>query len=1061
MKKGMKVMMLGSGPERIGKTGELDRFAYEAINYLTKEGHSVVYVDSNPLTLASVPRKGVTVFIEPMTLQSVARIIESQRPTGIICAFGGLLATHLGIFLDREGALDRYGVRVLGTPVASLKRIMEEEIFHKILRDLGIGCVEAQVAHSTDECVQRSHSIGFPLIMRPSFALEGNGGYTVYNVDEVKEFAPLAVNLSPVRQVALERVRSGWVQLALECVHDPLAPGTVHLLGAFEALECGYDIHPGNTAMLAPSPTLQRERLKEALGITGAVAKGVGLCGSFQIRLCYCPGTGEMAVLRLIPCLTRFSSPASLLAGVPLSEINAALCLGLRLGEIMEALNLSSLSRADDKGLSVSRVPVFSDEIQRTALLNPTMCATGARLLVGRSPEETIAKMVDLAVKSTSLLRGRGEKPVNGDICHFPDSLPEIVRRVGSLEGDEDGAVHVELNPAFIPSIRKVASVFQRLEAVSGTPIAHELLMEAKDLGFSDGGIAALAGVEKETVRTACDQAGIHTRVTPLAPFRDASNAARCFFPCARHAQKTTARKGRKGADKESTTLLLLGPGAYRIGQGPETDQALVQTALTLKERGKKLVLINDNPDAVSHEGALFDAVYVAPLTAGVVESALCEWEIEGVILQFCPCLPDGVRQLLQEQGVRVLGTSLDSLGTLTNVSELWRGLREIRIPLMAHAVESEREGILEEARRIGYPILVMLTEQCVNPESTILYDEGMLRHFLDLRQGRIGHGTPLFMQAFQEGVIGAEVLALSDGQETRIVAFLENIEEYGIHNDDCASIIPTWSIGDHQRALAEEALGRIVNHFHILGHVKLHLAIKGRKVYVTGVSPYPGRNVPFAQRVLSRPVHAWIAHVLLGGRIAALKGYKDTRPHRFHVKESVFPFSTFPRLDPVLSPRMSSTGQVMGHDDNFGKAYLKSQIAINPKILRRGKVFLSGRDAEKEAILQVAQKLATLEFPLVSTQGTARFLLERGVEVERVHKVSEWRPNIIDLIKNDEISFVINIPGGFQSKQDEQVIRRATIEHDIPLVTTISGALLMVRGIEEIRKSPLSFTPL
>jgi carbamoyl-phosphate synthase large subunit len=423
--------------------------------------------------------------------------------------------------------------------------------------------------------------------------------------------------------------------------------------------------------------------------------------------------------------------------------------------------------------------------------------------------------------------------------------------------------------------------------------------------------------------------------------------------------------------------------------------------------------------------------------------------------------LPEGLKALLEKYRVPLLGTPYESMNVIRNVPDLWKKLKALGVPVLSHAFAGDSASALREAANLGYPLLVRLSDQLLNPIAGIMYEEDMFRQFLGLHEECISEQSPIFMEVYQEGLVSAQMVALCDGEEATTLALIENIEEYGVHSGDCASAVPSLSIGDLIRSSAEDALHSIVSHFRIVGHLQLELAIRGRNVYVTGVWPHPGWNTALAEKAIQQEIHTWVSRLLLGEKIGDLKISVPPRSQRFYVKEVVFPFSRFPSLNPVLSPRMQSTGQVLGIESSFGKAYFKAQMAVNPKIPERGKIFLSARDTEKEAFLEVSKRLLKLGFSLVSTEGTAQFLASRGIEVNVISKVSGGRPNVIDLIINGEISLVINIPGGVRSKRDEQAIYRATIEHNIPLVTTTSGAYLFIRGIEEIRKSPPDLFPM
>ncbi len=1050
----MKIMALGSGTDRIGKTGELDRFSVQALRFLKKEGHEVVWVDDNPVTLSSALGLASRVFLEPLTLKMLEGIIAQERPDSIMHCTGGCLATHLAIFLDREGILDRYGVRVLGTPVPALKRFMDAEIFKKGLRDSGVPLMDAAVVHNVDECFSVSRSLGFPLILRPAFASEGIGGYLAYNVEEVKQLAQLSLNLSPVHEVFLERAPADWVQFAIEAIHDPACLGEVRLVGTLEALDGGVGVHPGNSLVVAPAPTLRGELLSKALYWAGHAARLMEVCGSFQVRFALSPSSGDLVLLRVVHGLNRFSSLLAILHRLPLGEVNAGLSLGMTLEQLAEKLDLSGLSPRAEADLTVARIPVFPPEYERAEIIDTTMRSIGAAAFFGPTLSVSLAKALDFMCTSgffklPDLKEGESEEIVT---VTSADKLLRLVRMLEEGEISLAKGAYMGFNPAFTQPLIELVGLLRRLRGVKAGVLPGSLLREAKVAGLSDEGIARLTESHGGAVGHLRAELAIRPALETIPP---GGNIQEKGLSVVSYSGPSATSEGKAGA------LLILGPGPYRVGCGPELDLAISQTALALKERGNRIIIVNNNPDAVSLDLGTVDSICLETPTLEAIESLVDRWSIKGVIHQFCLDPPDGLGELLKKNGIKVLGTPLESLATIRHVPSLWRALGELGIPLLSHALAMDATHALREASELGYPLLVRLTDRLLNPEAEIMYDEAMFRNFLALHRDRISEETPVFMEIFQEGMIGGQVLAICDGSEALIVAFLENIEEYGIHSGDCASIIPALTAGDLINAAAEDALQRVVSHFGLVGHVQVELAIRGRHVHVTGLWPYPGRNLSFAAKATGKAIHPWVARLLLGEGIADLNVGPLPMPSRFYVKESVFPFSRFPGLDPVLSPRMQSTGQVLGADETQGKAYFKAQMAVNPKMPVKGKVFISARDPEKEAILQVSKKLLELGFSLVSTEGTAQFLAKRGIEVSAVHKVSGWRPNIIDLIINDEIAMVINIPGGFQSKQDEKAIHRATIEHNIPLITTSAGASLIVRGIDEIRRSALTIAPL
>lgn len=1027
----MKILFLGSGPDRIGKTGELDRFALQGLRFIKSEGHELIWVDNNPITLTSVSREVHRVYLEPLTLKMLERIIEQEKPWAIMPTFGGNIAMHLVIFLDREGILDRYNVRVLGTSVSGLKRYRDAGIFRKTLRDLGLPLMEALIVHSMEECYHVSRSLGFPIILRPGFALEGIGGYLAYNVDELREFARMAFNLSPVQEVVVERAPADWIQFAVELIHDPVSSGKVYPVGTFEALDWGVGVHPGNSVVVTPAPTLKGDLLEKALSVAGHIAGTMEICGSFQVRFALSPVDDELVVLRVVYGLNRFSSLFSALRSIPLAEINAGLSLGLSFEQLKQKLDMNGFTVPDNTVTAV-RVPIFPDEFSDTQTPDSTMRCTGAAVFVGSNLPVALNKSLDY------LYLSEGVEPIGYKKGPF--------KAVGEVSRNGQEVVYKGANSAFLPALKNADNLFRMLKNVAGEPFPPDLVRKAKAMGISNEGIARRTSKEITTVNEACHQEGIYPSLVSIV------NGRRFVS----YDPDTGDRKADGKVNQESaSTILILGPGPYRIGWGPEVDIALVQTAGTLKGKGNRIILINNNPDAVSQDSKFLDHICLEAPILEVIESLIQKYSVDGLIHQFCFSLPEGLDHLLEKHGVRVLGTPLPSRADLQDVVYLRKKMMEIGIPMFPHALVADTTLASEEAAHLGYPVLVRLTgDDVLNPNTEIIYHEAGLMNFLGAYRERISEQTPLLIESYQEGLVGIKVLAIGDGEKAASVAFLENIEEYGVHSGDCAVTIPTISIGDFVKASIEEVIQRLVKAFNVTGHLLIDLALKGRNFYVVGLWPFPSSTLSLVHRATGRTIHEDVVRLLLGGKIADLQVTPFKKPDRYCVKESVFPFSQLPRLNPVLSPRMQSTGQVLGVDQTFSKAYFKSQIAVNPKMLLKGGVFVSARDSEKEAILQVSQKLSELGFSLVSAEGTAQFLEKNGLTIRVIQKVSEWRPNVIDLIKNGEISLVINIPGGFQSKQDEQAIHRATIEHNIPLITTASGALLFVQGIGEIRKT-------
>lgn len=906
----MKILLIGSGPDRPGKAGALDRLAVQARRWLLAQGHELVWLDSNPSAIMSRPVKGCRVYLEPLELGTLNRLIERERPQALMYDFGGRLSQHLALFLEREGVLDRFQVKVLGMPMHGLRDFLDEEALYGIMQRLGLPVVKTAVGRSYQEGLSLTDKLGFPLLMKPALDLEDMGGRWLFNRDEAANNIWPILHASPVGEFIVQKLPLGWSLAGVESLHGANSPGSTRLLGTWEPVDGKVGTHPGNLALRSPAQILDPELCARVLRWSDSLAANTGLRGSLCLELGLAPEGGQVRVLRARAGLSPLGAWLALINRVPLGQLAAGLALGLPWEEMTAA---------------------------------PTSFQTGLRLPRDFKPE--------------------GSAPV-----------PEPILRARGAE------------------VRVVSST----QSAAPTEAFHQ------DYGKGQA------------------------------------------FPL-----------GRRNSD----WLLILGPGPYSQGWGPEVDLALWHTAHRLKQLGKHLVLLNNNPDAASLDYALFDEIYLAETSVTAVASALDRWPIGGVIHQFCPKVPSELTALLPSRGVELLGTPLTERALLTDWGQACRLLSRLGLPLRRHCLVDQAGKAVEKAGLMGYPVLARLTDGWLNPAGEVLYSARELAAWLHTWAEHINPATPLYLEDFQEKMVGAQVLGLADCQGARCLGLVENIEAYGVHSGDCAATLTPISLQEDVRDSALGFLQTITRHCKLVGHLKLELAIASQRCWITGISPFPSQHLPLVENALGYDPHALAARVLGGGRLP--NGQSETRPRGHVIKEAVFPSQFISGQDPVLSPCMRSIGQVLGRDKTLGKAFYKSQLAVNPELPRKGCVFVSVRDDEKEALLKICQKLHHLDFQLMSTQGTAHFLRAHNLRVREVFKLCEGRPNVIDMIKNNEVCLAINIPGGLASKQDEATIRLAAVERNLPLYTTIAGALLMVQGMEESRRCPLDLSPL
>ena len=957
----MKILLIGPGPDRLGKTGGLDRLAIQGRRFLLFKDHQLIWLDSNPTAVMSSPVKGCQVYLEPLDLDTIARVIERERPQALMYDFGGRLAQHLTLFLEREGVLDRSKVKTLGMPVEGLRKFLDDETLHNIMHRIGLPVIQTKVGHSLQEGLNLSNQLGFPLLLKQAFALEGIGGRLLFNQEEAVQAIRYALQSSPVSEIILQKLPMGWSLAGVESLHTEPSPGTTKLLGTWSAQGERVEQHPGNTLLRSPAPALNKELCHRVLEWSASLASETRLVGCLRLELAISPNGEDIAVLRARPGVSWLSAWLALLSDFPLGRIAAGAALGLTWGEMIPA-GLQPMKQVQN-GVRLP-MELLDGEPKRTT--SPTLQAVGA---------------------------------------------------VVKIEPDYKAAL---------------AGVDESLSA--------------QDAGIDELLLPAEPGFSEETAGVAPDD------LTALIPCCEPGDDSQWWF-------MGGLGKSPPADKRDPNSLLILGPGHYRIGWGAELDVALWHTAHSLKKLGKSLVLINNNPEAVSLDSWIFDRICLEAPSAATIAAALDRWPIGGVIHQFCPEIPIGLSRILNARGVEVLGTPLKRRRLLTDWISTSQTLAELGVPLREHVIVGDRRKVLDQASQLGYPILVRLTYTWLNPAGEIVYSPKELAQFVRRVKNRINESTPLYIEKFQDGIVGAQLLTLCDGERAVCPELVENIEDYGVHSGDCAATIVPLSIDGNIKGSALRYLQIIINQFGVVGHLKMELAVASGHCYLAGLWPFPSQNLAMTDKDCGYNPYALTAGVFAGGRFESVQ--INRRADGYQVKEAVFPFQFLPGMDPALSPRMKSTGQVLGRDRTIGRAFYKSQLASYPELPGAGCVFISARDNEKEATLNICRRLRDMGFQLMSTHGTSRFLRAKNLAVEEIAKLSEGRPNIVDMMKNGEVCMTINIPGGLGSKKDEAMIRLAAVERNLPLFTTIAEASLMVEGMEEIRRFPLELSPL
>ena len=1041
-----KILLIGSGPIVIGQGCEFDYSGVQACKALREEGYKVVLVNSNPATIMTDPEFADRTYVEPITPEVIEAIMEREKPDAILPTLGGQTALNAAMELNRNGALARHGVKLIGANAQAIAKGEDRQLFKEAMLRIGLDVPRSGIARSVADLDRIVAEIGtFPLIIRPAFTLGGTGGGIAYNREELDEIAARGLDLSPVREVLIEESLVGWKEFEMEVMRDRMDNCVV--VCSIENFD-PMGVHTGDSITVAPVQTLTDKEYQMMRDAAFAVIREIGVeTGGSNIQFAVHPETGRMVVIEMNPRVSRSSALASKATGFPIAKIAAKLAVGYTLDEIKNDITRETPACFEPTiDYCVVKVPRFTFEKfpQADATLTTRMKSVGEAMAIGRTFKEALQKALrSLEIKRFGLLGDGADKDVDLETLRLKLAIPNAERIFYIAQAFQKGASIDE-----VYELTKIDRWFLRniAEVVAETGcLKTKTFLRAKKFGFSDRQLAVARSASENAIRSKRKAEGV-------APtYRLVDTCAAEFEAYTPYYYSTYGDENeRRESDKRK--IMILGGGPNRIGQGIEFDYCCVHAAFALRELGFETIMVNSNPETVSTDYDTSDKLYFEPLTLEDVLNIYDQEQPEGVFVQFGGQTPLNLASGLKAAGVPILGTQTESIETAEDRKLFAAMLDKLGLRQTPNGSATSAKEAVAIAKKIGYPVLVRPSFVLGGRAMELVYTETDLRRYMTSAI-EVTPDRPVLIDRFLEDAIEVDVDCISDGETTVIGAIMEHIEEAGIHSGDSACVIPTFSLSQKVLDEISSATKAMARELNVRGLMNVQFAVKGDDVYVLEVNPRASRTVPFVSKAIGVPLAKLAAKVMTGKSLRELGFTKEIVPKHFSVKEAVFPFLRYEGLDISLGPEMKSTGEVMGIDVDLGLAYAKSQMAAPPPLPKRGRVFVSVKDADKEAIIPVAREFLKLGFEIVSTSGTAEALTEAKIKVTKVFKIHEGRPNVLDRIKNGDINFIINTPSGKIPREHEVVIRNAALAAKIPIMTTVRAALASANGIRSLQK--------
>ncbi len=1047
------ILIIGAGPIVIGQACEFDYSGAQACKALREEGYRVILVNSNPATIMTDPDMADAIYIEPITWKTVARVIEKERPDALLPTMGGQTALNCALDLVREGVLEKHGVELIGASREAIDKAEDRDLFRKAMQKIGLDMPRSAIAHSMEEAHQVQARIGFPTIIRPSFTMGGSGGGIAYNREEFEEICARGLDLSPTSELLIEESALGWKEYEMEVVRDH--KDNCIIICSIENLD-PMGVHTGDSITVAPAQTLTDKEYQIMRDASLAVLREIGVdTGGSNVQFAINPENGRMIIIEMNPRVSRSSALASKATGFPIAKVAAKLAVGFTLDELRNEVTGGVTPASFEPSIDyvVTKVPRFAFEKfpQAPDRLTTQMKSVGEVMAIGRTFQESLQKalrgletgmrgldeIVDLKAKDAKdlilrELRQPGAERLRflGDAFRFGMSIDEVFEATA-------------IDPWFLVQIEELIKLEAEIRQGGIEALDAGRMRYLKRKGFSDGRLGILTGVPAKELRKKRHDLGVR-------PVYKRVDTCAAEFATSTAYLYSTYEEECEAAPSERKKIMVLGGGPNRIGQGIEFDYCCCHAAFAMREDGYETIMVNCNPETVSTDYDTSDRLYFEPLTLEDVLEIIDLERPTGVIVQYGGQTPLKLARDLEAAGAPIIGTSPDSIDLAEDRERFQKLVEKLQLKQPPNRTAVETEQAVKLADEIGYPLVVRPSYVLGGRAMEIVYGEDDLRRYMR-NAVSVSNDSPVLLDRFLDDAIEVDIDAICDGEDVLIGSIMEHIEQAGVHSGDSACSLPPYTLSKDVQDRMRQQIRDMAFELKVIGLMNTQFAIKDDEIYLLEVNPRASRTVPFVSKATGVPLAKVAARCMAGVSLKEQGVTEEVIPQNFFVKESVFPFIKFPGVDTILGPEMKSTGEVMGVGKTFGEAFAKAVEGGGTALPRSGRALLSVRDADKKRLVGLARTMRDLGFELYGTGGTAKVVQDAGIECERVNKVAEGRPHIVDMIKNDFFSIIVNTTEGKQAIEDSRSIRCSALQHKVSYTTTMSGAEAYCMAVEQL----------
>ena len=1037
------ILIIGAGPIVIGQACEFDYSGAQACKALREEGFRVILVNSNPATIMTDPAMADATYIEPITWETVAKIIEKERPDALLPTMGGQTALNCALDLDKHGVLAKFDVEMIGATQDAIDKAEDRHRFDQAMKAIGLECPRSAMAHNMEEANAALEELGFPCIIRPSFTMGGSGGGVAYNREEFEEICQRGLDLSPTNELLIDESLLGWKEYEMEVVRDK--KDNCIIVCSIENFD-PMGVHTGDSITVAPAQTLTDKEFQIMRDASLAVLREIGVeTGGSNVQFGVNPDNGRMVVIEMNPRVSRSSALASKATGFPIAKVAAKLAVGYTLDELQNEITGGKTPASFEPSIDyvVTKIPRFNFEkfAEADAVLTTQMKSVGEVMAIGRNFQESVQKA----------LRGLETESVGFDPSVDP-SAPDAREQVAQLlatpgperiwiVGDafrvgmtvDDVFNITKIDRWYLVQIEDLVRAEQQLAATTFSDLNRDSLYALKRKGFSDARLAQLLGVKEADVRGKREELGvqpIYKRVDTCAAEFSTDTA----YMYSSYDEECEANP----SDRDK--IMVIGGGPNRIGQGIEFDYCCVHAAFAMKDDGYETIMVNCNPETVSTDYDTSDRLYFEPVTLEDVLAIVAKEKPKGVIVQYGGQTPLKLARALQAAGVPIIGTPPDAIDEAEDRERFQQMVNKLGLKQPPNRTARSMEDGVRLAEEIGYPLVVRPSYVLGGRAMEIVYSEAELRNYM-MNAVSVSNDSPVLLDRFLDDAIEVDVDAVCDGTDVVIGGIMQHIEQAGVHSGDSACSLPPYSLDEEVQNVMRQQAADMALELGVIGLMNVQFAVKSGEVYVLEVNPRASRTVPYVSKCIGVSLAKVAARCMAGTSLKEQGFTVEVKPQHYFVKEAVFPFAKFPKVDPILGPEMKSTGEVMGVGATFAEAFGKASLGAGEKLPEKGTAFISVREVDKPAAIDVARMLIERGFNLVATRGTAKVISDAGLEVKVVNKVLEGRPHIVDMIKNDEIALIVNTTEGKQAIRDSFAIRRSALQHRVFYTTTITAA--------------------